>query len=288
MAAVRPERTHNGFDPRQFWAHQSRLPQEVDHAGADCEPADVSPPGHAGRTRCGRRQRALKQLYHKPEPEHQPGRKDDEFQEEEDRDDGQHARMRVEQEVRPHDACDCADEYLCITLYLNGFWKDGIHQCDAYLDVDLYESLTGEPAYSSFDVFMGADDNGKAGVYLIDQSMSPGDYYVVVRHFNHLDLVTAEMVSLSLTGSNPMVDFSDPDQVDHGEDALFFSGGKWTMPAGDAVIDGRANLADYYFLIINWNGTLAECDFDCDGICRLSDYYFLRQTWNMRSYAPEP
>ena len=122
---------------------------------------------------------------------------------------------------------------------------------------------------------------------LVSEGVSPGDYYVVVRHFNHLDLVTTEMLALSLTGSNS-VDFSDPDVVYHSEDALFYSGGQWTMPAGDATGDGRANLADYYLLIINWNGTLVECDFDCDGKCRLSDYYFLRLVWNMRSYAPEP
>jgi len=106
-----------------------------------------------------------------------------------------------------------------------------------------------------------------------------------VRHYNHLDLITA--AAHSWDGATPVqVDFSLPANVSHGESALKFDKSTWCMPGGDATGDNRVNLADYGRLLSNWNGTDPGADFNCDGFCRLSDYPILLGTWNMQSYAP--
>jgi len=184
------------------------------------------------------------------------------------------------------DICEdigCPSGYLCVTVYLHGFWNGSQHTCSTTVDIDLY-SDPGQPAdYSFTDVSLAAD--GVAQVDLATGGVATGSYYVVVRHFNHLDLIT--FLANAWDGATPVqVDFSVAANVDHGGSALKYDKSTWCMPGGDATGDNRVNLADYGRLLSNWNGTDPGADFNCDGFCRLSDYPILLGTWNMQSYAP--
>ncbi|MFC1889293.1 hypothetical protein ACFL4G_06010 [Thermodesulfobacteriota bacterium] len=181
-------------------------------------------------------------------------------------------------------ASDCSTGHLCLTVYLNGHWA-GIGYRASQVDIELYDAGLS-PVDSFFDVAL--DDKGLADVDLGSGGVLEGSYYVVVRHLNHIDLVSTGMVSLSLTGSNAM-DFSDPLQVACGESALIWeatNGGKWVMPGGDASGDGNVNIFDYFSMGQQWGGAGPHSDYTGDGAVNIFDYFILGQNWG-RSDCPD-
>ena len=65
----------------------------------------------------------------------------------------------------------------------------------------------------------------------------PGNYYVVVRHRNHLPAMTAAPLALSLTST--LLDMSDPNVGTYGTHARHLNGSTACLWAGDANGDGR-------------------------------------------------
>lgn len=63
-----------------------------------------------------------------------------------------------------------------------------------------------------------------------------GDYYIAVRHRNHLGSMTAS--TRTLGGSTPMVDFSLGSTVTYGTEARRSTDGRWVLWAGNVVRDG--------------------------------------------------
>jgi len=63
------------------------------------------------------------------------------------------------------------------------------------------------------------------------------DYYVAIRHRNHLGIMTAQAVSLS--NVNTTIDFTDPNTAVWGSNARLISNGKAMMWAGDSNHDGK-------------------------------------------------
>jgi proline racemase len=72
-------------------------------------------------------------------------------------------------------------------------------------------------------------------------SVAPGDYYVVVRHRNHLAVMSASAVTL--TGASDLYDFTTGTDMYYGADARALSGGKYGMYAGDVTGNGAVVLA---------------------------------------------
>ncbi|MFC1889502.1 M64 family metallopeptidase [Thermodesulfobacteriota bacterium] len=176
----------------------------------------------------------------------------------------------------------CGVGYLCVTCYLNGHWTGSGYRPDT-IDIELHSGLDSPAAtYSGIPL----DEDCVASVELT--GIEDGLYEVVVRQANHIDLVSTEMVSLSLTGSNA-IDFSDPDNVACGESALIWeasNGGKWTMPGGDASGDGSVNIFDYFSMGQQWGGAGPESDYTGDGAVNIFDYFILGQNWG-RSECPD-
>ena len=173
--------------------------------------------------------------------------------------------------------------YLTVTARLHGSWDGAAHTCESLVQIDLYDDTLGL-VDSFFDVFFDLD--GMAQVDLIAEGVAPGDYYVVLRHLNHVDLMTAAPVFWD--GSSPLnVDLTNPANVECGTSTMYeWSPGVWTMPAGDIVPDHRVALSDFNYLCTHWTETNPACDLDCDGFCRLGDFNKLRQTWNTQGCAP--
>ncbi|MCB1638409.1 MAG: hypothetical protein KDI15_06150, partial [Thiothrix sp.] len=76
-----------------------------------------------------------------------------------------------------------------------------------------------------------------ANVSINFPALAAGDYYVGVRHRNHLSVFSANGVSLSSSGT--LVDFSSAATAVRGEDTRVTSGGFRLLPAGDANRDNR-------------------------------------------------
>ena len=173
--------------------------------------------------------------------------------------------------------------YLTVTARLHGSWDGAAHTCESLVQIDLYDE-TMALVDSLFDVTLTVD--GTAQVNLLPVDLAFGNYYVVLRHLNHVDLMTGELVVWD--GATAIaVDFTDPANVECGTSTMYeYSDGIWTMPAGDIDPDDRVALSDFNYLRTHWTETNPACDLDCDGFCRLGDFNKLRQTWNTQGCAP--
>ena len=182
------------------------------------------------------------------------------------------------------DICEVAGPvYLTITARLHGSWNGTAHTCESLVQIDLYdESL--DLVDSFFDITFSVA--GTAQVDMVAEGVPPGSYYVVLRHLNHIDLMTAAPVSWD--GATAItVDLTNPANVECGTSTMYeWSPGVWTMPAGDIDPDSRVALSDFNYLRSHWTETDSACDLDCDGFCRLGDFNKLRQTWNTQGCAP--
>jgi hypothetical protein len=72
---------------------------------------------------------------------------------------------------------------------------------------------------------------------LVFETVSAGEYYVAVRHRNHLGVMTAN--AYELTETPILLDFTDPDFLTYGEDAQADFAGRMAMIGGDFNGDGK-------------------------------------------------
>ncbi|MEL6986817.1 MAG: choice-of-anchor Q domain-containing protein, partial [Bacteroidota bacterium] len=116
--------------------------------------------------------------------------------------------------------------------------------------------------------------------------LTPDLYYVAVKAFGHLGVMTA--TPFDFTNSPVIIDFSDPGfSALGGNDAQNSMNGKQMFICGDANGDGIINAGDRapVWTARNSIGNIME-DINLDGICNASDRAI---TWNNRnrfSYLP--
>jgi hypothetical protein len=109
--------------------------------------------------------------------------------------------------------------------------------------------------------------------------VSSGDYYVVVRHRDHLAVMSSAAVSLSAV--SPLYDFTTAQTQAHGTNPMADLGsGKYGMISGDTNGDGIVDATDRSNA---WNDRLQtgykNSDVSLDGIVDASDR---SDIWNMR------
>ena len=181
-----------------------------------------------------------------------------------------------------NDICeDAGVGTLSINVFLHGYFNGSTHVRTPVVDVE----LIGTSTYTIADQVIGTD--GSLEIDLDAEGVPAGDYDVVIRSVSHLDIASADPVTMpSLAAGITSVDFTSAANVECGAATLYDYSGTYCMPAGDGSGDGRVGLADYQQLRVNWNGANPACDLDGDGTCRLSDYQRLRQAWNTVGCAP--
>jgi hypothetical protein len=121
------------------------------------------------------------------------------------------------------------------------------------------------------------DVNGSSPV--IFNGISEGNYYIVIRHRNHLSIMSASAVALS--GTSSLYDFTTNQNKAYGTNSMWaFTGGGYGMIAGDINKDGiiKYNLAGNDRAIIfteiggvNINATVTgynDADVNLDGIVK--------------------
>jgi hypothetical protein len=115
--------------------------------------------------------------------------------------------------------------------------------------------------------------------------VSPGNYYVVIRHRFHLAIMSASAIPLS-TGS-AMYDFSTAQAQSYGGGIKSIGTGVWGMISGDANGDNTIQGSDYtiYRSLAGSSGYL-RADFNMDGTVQGSDYTIYRGNAGSSSTIP--
>ncbi len=104
----------------------------------------------------------------------------------------------------------------------------------------------------------------------------PGNYYIVIRHRNHLPIMSANPVNLSFTNSS-LYDFSTAQTQAYGTEPMANLGSSvFGMIAGDANGDGSINATDLNTYWIPQNGTMYDyqsktADFNLDATVNATD-----------------
>ncbi len=126
------------------------------------------------------------------------------------------------------------------------------------------------------------------GNYLGFQDAPPGDYYIVVRHRNHLDIMSANAVSLDI----------DPTSYDFttGSDKFYGTGigikelktNVWGMVAGDANGNNYISNDDYsLYKASQGNEGYEGADFNMDTGVYAEDYSLFNENNNRESSVPD-
>jgi len=121
--------------------------------------------------------------------------------------------------------------------------------------VQLRETATGA-AIASRSAFLRKDglivaDDGTTEQITVN--VSPGDYYIVIEHRNHLAVMSAGSVQLS-SGSSTLYDFTTGSEKFYGTDGgVEIEPGIWAMYGGDSNQDGNITVSDNNIVMNNRN-----------------------------------
>jgi hypothetical protein len=134
---------------------------------------------------------------------------------------------------------------------------------------DLTTMVSRRAAFLKFDGKV-VDLNGVGNVDF--PGVSPGSYYVVIRHRNHLAVMTANPITLS--DSPGVYDFSTAQIQAYGTNAMKdLTGGYFGMYSGDANANGQVqnNDTQNYWMLQNGQSGYKEADFNLNGQVQNND-----------------
>jgi len=112
-----------------------------------------------------------------------------------------------------------------------------------------------------------------------------GNYYVVLRHRNHLSIMTAG--ALALSRASALYDFTTGQSQAHGTNPMVGVETSYAMIAGDANASGIVTAADanYLFGFMN-NTTYHNGDVNLSGIVTAADANMLYGNMNRATNVP--
>jgi|GEM_PF-6834476 len=146
-------------------------------------------------------------------------------------------------------------------------------------------STTGGGAVASRSAFLRKDgrlvaDDGTTNRINVD--VSPGDYYLVLKHQNHLSVMSAGIIALS-SSSTPFYDFTTGSDQYYGASAKLLESGIYGLYAGDTDASGTVDANDRS---ATWNNRNSNGYYSSD--CDLSgtvDANDRSVTWNNRNLS---
>jgi hypothetical protein len=125
------------------------------------------------------------------------------------------------------------------------------------------------------------EPNGNEGVLF--QNVDPGLYFIVIHHRNHLAIMSAAPVQLSLT--SVLYDFTNAMNKAYGQNPMTqLAQGVFGMIAADGNSDGSVNIDDRdgVWLVENGNMGYLNGDFNLNGGVTVHD---VNQLWNINNGA---
>jgi hypothetical protein len=123
------------------------------------------------------------------------------------------------------------------------------------------------------------EPNGTEGVHFTN--VDPGSYYIAIHHRNHLAIMSAAPVELSLTST--IYDFTNAINKAYGQDPMVELGtGRYGMFATDGNADGIVNTSDRDDIWLMQNGNMGylEGDFNMNSGVTVHD---VNQLWNFNN-----
>ncbi len=112
------------------------------------------------------------------------------------------------------------------------------------------------------------------GVSLLRFNVPAGNYYIVVKHRNHVAVMNGTQTPVDIT--SPVIDFTAGQSTAYGKEAMqLLAVGMYGMAAGDANSDGRLTGSDYnvfYTCFQNIEHGYLTTDLDMSGAVTGSDY----------------
>ncbi|MBN1781674.1 hypothetical protein JW948_11145 [bacterium] len=117
---------------------------------------------------------------------------------------------------------------------------------------------------------------------------APGDYYLVLRHRNHLSVMSASAVTgLTWGGTASMIDFTAGTGQYYGSDAVLLETGVYGLYAGDCNQDGGVTVTDNNMIMSNRNDEgYEDSDLNMDGNVTISDNNLSMNNRNISSQVP--
>ncbi|MEI6899004.1 MAG: cohesin domain-containing protein [Bacteroidota bacterium] len=122
---------------------------------------------------------------------------------------------------------------------------------------------------------------------LVLSSVVPGSYYIVIRHRNHLAIMSAAGVSLST--SSALYDFSTDQAKAYGTNPMVaLTGGGYGMFTGDANSDGHVFTNDFtlWRQLLGTSGVYTNSDFNMDGNVFTNDFTKFRANLGNSTTVP--
>jgi hypothetical protein len=118
-------------------------------------------------------------------------------------------------------------------------------------------------------------------------SIPSGEYYIVIKHRNHLSIMSAQKVKIE-QGESVNYDFTDSQSKAYGENSMASVGdGKYAMIAGDGDANGVVNILDYSTVansILSIGYALG--DIDMNGVMNVLDYSFIGRNLLKKANLP--
>ena len=103
-------------------------------------------------------------------------------------------------------------------------------------------------------------------------NISSGEYFIVIKHRNHLSIMSKNLIHLSST--SPLYDFTlDPNSAYGSEPLVKLTDGVYGMFSGDGDGNGIINITDYNSVSNNlFNSGYYSGDLDLNSIINVLDY----------------
>ena len=109
-------------------------------------------------------------------------------------------------------------------------------------------------------------------------NISEGQYYIVIRHRNHISIMSSAKVQIN-NNEEVKYDFTDSQNKAYGTNSMADLGnGKYGMIAGDENADGKINDLDFTTVAEKlFSGGYIQGDVDMNGVVNVLDYYFINK-----------
>jgi hypothetical protein len=152
--------------------------------------------------------------------------------------------------------------------------------------VELRTGTAGSTRVASRAAFVKSDGSivDTNGVSLVGfPGVAQGSYYVVIKHRNHLGIMSA--APLALTSTSALYDFTTATTQAYGTNAMKLVGSVYTMLAGDGNADGVINAVDRNTIWRVMNGSVGyrSGDFNLDNVTNATDRNSFWRTNNGRA-----
>jgi len=179
-----------------------------------------------------------------------------------------------------------APAQLVLKSLMEGYYDSGTHQTVPHtIDVELRSNTDPTILLRTISGLV-SDVSGQ----IATNGVPPfGSYYVVVKQFNHLAIMSALPKGFS-GGLTTTVDFSLEDAFKPAEflpsAQTVAADGRMMLRAGDINQDGFIFLADFAMMVAQWGTAGPESDLNGDGVVSMPDNDLLSGEWGESSYVP--